>query len=99
MSETKPAMTIDLEQLSERVEKAAAVVQKLRDDRARLERECAELTKRLRETEKKLQGQDAKELMSEVTTLRQQQREWAGERRDVASRIEALVRKLEKMEA
>ena len=98
MSETKPAVTIDLERLSERVEKAAAMVQQLREDRARLERECAELAKRLRETEKKLQGNDATALMSEVATLRQQQREWAGERRDVTARIEALVRKLERLE-
>jgi len=99
MSETTPVMTTDLDRLSERVEKAAALVQQLRDDRARLERERDELASRLKENEKKLQGQDVAALMSEVATLRREQREWTSERRDVASRIETLIKKLERLEA
>jgi len=99
MSETTPVMTTDLDRLSERVEKAAALVQQLRDDRARLERERDELASRLKENEKKMQGQDVAALMSEVATLRREQREWTSERRDVASRIETLIKKLERLEA
>ena len=99
MSETTPVMTTDLDRLSERVEKAVALVQHLRDDRARMERERDDLARRLRETEQKLQGQDVGTLVSEVASLRRGQREWASERRDVASRIESLVRKLERLEA
>ncbi|TMQ47347.1 MAG: hypothetical protein E6K72_14105 [Candidatus Eisenbacteria bacterium] len=99
MSETTPVMTTDLDRLSERVEKAAALVQQLRDDRARLERERDELASRLKENEKKLQGQDVAALMSEVAMLRREQREWTSERRDVASRIETLIKKLERLEA
>ena len=99
MSETTPVMTTDLDRLSERVEKAAALVQQLRDDRARLERERDELASRLKENEKKLQGQDVAALTSEVATLRREQREWTSERRDVASRIETLIKKLERLEA
>ena len=99
MSETTPVMTTDLDRLSERVEKAAALVQQLRDDRARLERERDELASRLKGNEKKLQGQDVAALMSEVATLRREQREWTSERRDVASRIETLIKKLERLEA
>ena len=99
MSETTPVMTTELDRLSERVEKAAALVQQLRDDRARLERERDELASRLKENEKKLQGQDVAALMSEVATLRREQREWTSERRDVASRIETLIKKLERLEA
>ena len=98
MSETTPVMTTDLDRLSERVEKAATLVQQLRDDRTRLERERDDLARRLRETEQKLQGQDVAAVLSEVSSLRREQREWTAERREVAARIEALVRKLEKLE-
>ena len=98
MSETTPVITTDLDRLSERVEKAAALVQQLRDDRTRLERERDELARRLKENEQKLQGQDVAALMTEVATLRREQREWTGERRDVASRIETLIKKLERLE-
>jgi chromosome segregation ATPase len=98
MNETTPVMTTDLDRLSERVEKAAALVQQLRDDRTRLERERDELARRLKENEQKLQGQDVAALMTEVATLRREQREWTGERRDVAARIETLIKKLERLE-
>jgi predicted nucleic acid-binding Zn-ribbon protein len=98
MSETTPMVTTDLDRLSERVEKAAAMVQQLRDDRTRLERERDDLARRLRETEQKLQGQDVAAVLSEVASLRREQREWTSERREVATRIEALVRKLEKLD-
>ena len=99
MSETIPVMTTDLDRLSERVEKAASLVQQLRDDRARLEHERDELARRLRESEQKLQGQDVDALLGELASLRREQREWVSERRDVASRIESLVRKLERLES
>ena len=98
MNETTTVMQTDLDRLAERVEKAAALVQQLRDDRTRLERERDELARRLKDNEQKLQGQDVAALMTEVATLRREQREWTGERRDVASRIETLIRKLERLE-
>ena len=98
MSDNTPVMTTDLDRLSERVEKAAALVQQLRDDRARLERERDELAARLRETEQKTRGQDVAALMTEVAALRREQREWTSERRDVAARVEALIKKLERLE-
>ena len=99
MSETTPVMTTDLDRLSERVEKAAALVQQLRDDRVRLEKERDALARKVREAEQKTHGQDAATLMTELGALRKEQREWASERRDVASRIETLIRKLERLEA
>jgi len=91
-------MQTDLDRLTERVEKAAAIVQQLRDDRARLDQERSELAARLQELEQKLQGNDAAALVHELGQLHKDQREWMAERRDVASRIEALVRKLEKLD-
>jgi len=88
----------DLDLLAERVEKAAALVQRLKEEKDRLEGVNQELTRRLRDTEAKLQGQDPSALVGEIQTLRKEQRHWEGERREVASRIETLVRKLEKLE-
>ena len=81
-----------------RVEKAAALVQRMRDDKLRLESERDDMERRLRDTEQKLQGQDVAALMTELQGLRKEQREWQGERREIATRIETLVKKLEKLE-
>jgi chromosome segregation ATPase len=98
MTSDTAVMQTDLDRLTERVEKAAAIVQQLRDDRARLDQERGELAARLQELEQKLQGNDAAALVHELTQLRKEQREWQTERRDVASKIEALVRKMERLE-
>lgn len=98
MNETT-VVSADLDLLAERVEKAAALIQRLKDDKLRLERECQEMGARLQDTERKLQGQDPGALLAEAQTLRKEQRQWEGERREVASRIEALVKKLERLEA
>lgn len=92
-------MQTDLDRLAERVEKAAAMVQQLREDRERLGRENETLTRRVAELEQKLQGQDPAALLDELNALKREQRDWQTERRDVASRIETLVRKLERIEA
>jgi chromosome segregation ATPase len=91
-------MQTDLDRLADRVEKAAALVQQLREDRERLGRENEQLTRRVAELEQKLQGQDPGALLDELNTLKREQREWHTERREVASRIETLVRKLERIE-
>jgi len=97
MSETT-VVHADLDMLAERVEKAAALVQRLREDSQRLERENRELADRMQDTERKLHGQDLGTLMTEIQTLRKEQRSWEGERREVASRIETLVKKLERLD-
>ena len=92
-------MQTDLDRLAERVEKAATIVQQLREDRARLGLENETLTRRIAELEQKLQGQDPAAMLDELNVLKREQRDWQTERRDVASRIETLVRKLERIEA
>jgi hypothetical protein len=98
MTETTTVMHTDLDLLAERVEKAAALVQQLREDKQRLEREREDAATRLRDAEHKLQGQDVAALLGELNDLRRQQREWQGERREVAIRIEGLLKKLERLE-
>ena len=97
MTETVVMMT-DLDRLTERVEKAASLIQQLRDERAQFEQERNDLVSKLTDLERKLQGNDAAALVHELTLLRKEQRESQAERRDVASKIEALVRKLERLE-
>ena len=97
MTETT-LMTSDLDLLAERVERAAALVGQLREEKLALIRERDELTRRLEDLRDRLQGQDATTLMGELQQLRKEQKEWHGERRDVATRIETLVRKLERLE-
>lgn len=98
-------VTTDLDRLAERVERAAAVIHELRTKQAQLEArqsqleaEKAELAKRLEDTAGKLQGNDPSALVAELAALRKEQREWLVERRDVATRIETLLRKLERIE-
>jgi hypothetical protein len=91
-------MTQDLDRLAERVEKAATLLQNQRAERDRLERENVELAARVREIEERLQGQDPAALLTELQGLRREQREWQAERREVAMRIEALAKKLERLE-
>lgn len=99
MMDTAVVTTADLDRLAERVEKAAAIVQQLREANARLEQDKAALAKQLAETEQKLQGQDVAALVSDLAALKKEQREWHGERREVATRIEALLKKLDRIEA
>jgi len=98
MTESIPVMDTDLDLLAERVEKAAALVQRLRDENQGLRREHEELGRRLADTEARLQGQDVAALLAEIQGLRKEQREWLAQRRDVATRIEALAKKLERLE-
>jgi predicted nucleic acid-binding Zn-ribbon protein len=91
-------MSTDLDLLAERVEKAAVLVARLRDENAALRGERDDVARRLAEMERGLQGHTASALLAELQQLHREQKEWQGERRDVASRIETLVRKLERLE-
>jgi predicted nucleic acid-binding Zn-ribbon protein len=98
MSDIQQMSQSDLDRLAQRVEKAAALVQQLRDERDKAVRERDEWKERLQALEQKLQGQDAGSVVHELAGLRKEQREWTAERREVASRIEALVSKLERLD-
>lgn len=98
MSETHPAKASDLDRIGDRIERAAAVVRQLREERDRLVRERDALAKRVRELEARNGKGDAGALARELSGFRAKEREWAIERREVASRIEALLRKLDKLD-
>ena len=69
-------VTTDFDRLAERVEKAAALIVDLRAKQAQLEAEKADLARRLEETTGKLQGNDPSALVSELTALKTEHREW-----------------------
>ncbi len=91
-------MTNDLDRLTERVEKAANLLQSQRADFARLQVERDRLAERVQELETKLQGNDPAVMVGELQALRREQKDWQNERREVAVRIEALMKKLERIE-
>jgi hypothetical protein len=91
-------MTNDLDRLTERVEKAANLLQSQRADFARLQVERDRLAERVQELETKLQGNDPAVMVGELQALRREQKDWQTERREVAVRIEALMKKLERIE-
>jgi len=96
----EPAVTTgrDPELLAGRVERAARLIAELRTKATRLEEERNALQQRLGDTEGRLQGQDPAALMTELTALRKEQRDWLAERREVTTRIEAISSKLERLE-
>jgi predicted nucleic acid-binding Zn-ribbon protein len=91
-------MQTDLDRLADRIEKAAGIIQDLRSARDRALGETDELRQRVRAMEEQLRGQNPAELMGELQTLRKEQKEWLTERREVAGKIEALVKKLDKID-
>jgi len=98
MNQTSAVVLPDLDRLADRIERAAGMVQQLREDRDRLQRERDELARRVQDVEEKLHGQDVGELVAEAQTLKREQREWMIERREVTARVEGLLKKLEKIE-
>ena len=104
--------TPELDRLAERVERAAALVTKLRQEKSQLEQEREQLRStheqtqhqvqqlegQLQELRSRLQGQDPGAILGELAALKKEQREWQSERRDVAARIEAISTKLERLE-
>jgi uncharacterized coiled-coil DUF342 family protein len=97
MNDTAVVST-DLDRLAERVERAAALIGELRARNTQLEQERTTLKKQLEDTQGKLQGQDPGLLVAEIAALKKEQRDWTNERRDVATRIEAISAKLERLE-
>jgi chromosome segregation ATPase len=98
MNETSTVVLPDLDRLADRIERAAGMIQQLRADRDRLQHERDELALRFKEMEDRLHGQDLGEVLAETQALKREQREWLIERREVAVRIETLLKKLDKIE-
>ena len=83
-------LTGDLDRLGERVQRAADVVQGLRLERDQLRGERDALARDLAAVRKQLLGSEPRAVLAELEQLRR-------ERKDVAARIESLLKKLERV--
>jgi chromosome segregation ATPase len=87
-----------LDALADQIERAAAAIARLRDENGKLNARVGELEGRLGAGEKQLAGRKLDEVLSELDLLRGVEKQWTTERKEIAHRIEDLVKKLEKLE-
>ncbi len=98
MAQLVEAKLEGLDALAAQIDRAADVI-------ARLKKETAGLSARLRELEgvraageKRLAGRTLDDALGELEQLRGVERQWAAERKEIANRIEDLVAKLERLD-
>jgi len=87
-----------LDALADQIERAAVAIARLRDENGKLSVRVKELEGKLGAGEKQLAGRKLDEVLSELDLLRGVEKQWTTERKEIAHRIEDLVKKLEKLE-
>jgi len=92
-----PAASID--HLAERVERAAGVVLRLKEQNARLQELLREAERRQASLEAQLVEKSDPDTNPEVHRLREQEQKWRAEKRSLAERIDGLVQRLEQFGA
>lgn len=92
-----PGTSID--QLAERVERAAGVVLRLKEQNARLQELLKEAERRQASLEAQIVEKSDPENHPEVRRLREREEKWKGERRSLAERIDGLAQRLEQLGA
>jgi chromosome segregation ATPase len=92
-------MEANLDLLATQIERATSALGKLREENRRLADRIRELEAKRGEGEKSLNGKKLAEVLVELETLRAAERTWTTERKEVAGRIEDMVRKLERLES
>lgn len=90
-----PGTSIDL--LAERVERAAGVVLRLKEQNGRLQELMREAERRQASLEAQLVEKSDPDSNPEVQRLRQREEQWRAERRSLAERIDGLVQRLEQL--
>ena len=96
-SHANPAASID--HLAERVERAAGVVLRLKEQNARLQELLREAERRQASLEAELAEKSDPDSNPEVRRLREREEKWRAERRTLAERIDGLVQRLEQLGA
>jgi hypothetical protein len=92
-----PAASID--HLAERVERAAGVVLRLKEQNSRLQELLREAERRQASLEAQLVEKSDPDSIPEVRQLREREEKWRAERRSLAERIDGLVQRLEQLGA
>ena len=98
MSEVMTAKLEGLDVLADQIERAAAAIARLKDDNTKLSARVKELEGKLGAGEKQLAGRKLDDVLAELDLLRGVEKQWTTERKEIAHRIEDLVKKLEKIE-
>lgn len=92
-----PASSIDV--LAERVERAAGVVLRLKEQNARLQELLKDAERRSAALEAQLVEKSDVENSAEFRRMREQEEKWRAEKRSLAERIDGLVQRLEQLGA
>jgi hypothetical protein len=88
-----------LDALAEQIERAVNAITQLKAENQKLSGRVQELEGKLGAGEKSLGGRKLDEVLAELDQLRGVEKQWATERKEIAHRIEDLVKKLERLEA
>ena len=99
MAELMTAKLEGLDALADQIERATRAIAKLKDENAKQANRLKELESKLAAGEKQLAGKKVEELLAELDLLRGVEKQWTTERKEIAHRIEDLVKKLERLEA
>jgi chromosome segregation ATPase len=88
-----------LDALAEQIERAVTAITQLKAENQKLSGRVQELEGKLGAGEKSLGGRKLDEVLDELDQLKGVEKQWSTERKEIAHRIEDLVKKLERLEA
>ena len=88
-----------LDALATQIERAVNAITQLKAQNQKLSGRVQELEGKLGAGERTLGGRKLDEVLIELDQLRGVEKQWATERKEIAHRIEDLVKKLERLEA
>ena len=99
MSELLTQRLEGMDALAAQIERAVNAITNLKAQNQKLAGRVAELEAKLGAGEKTLGGRKLDEVIAENELLRGVEKQWSTERKEIAHRIDDLVKKLEKLEA
>ena len=99
MAELMTEKLAGLDALAEQIERAVAAITQLKAENQKLSGRVQELEGKLGAGEKTLGGRKLDEVLAELDQLKGVEKQWTTERKEIAHRIEDLVKKLERLEA
>jgi predicted nucleic acid-binding Zn-ribbon protein len=89
-------MTVELDQLEDRIQAAVGILAQLREEKRRLETENGDLRQRVRDLETAA-GKNADALKPKIQALEAERTALLDERRVVAKRVEDMLAKLDQL--